>query len=55
MFKLERDDKLKARWLLAVIAAVNGFFVFPPFVAYCAIRWHLSDSICGDMLTYMGL
>lgn len=55
MLRPDENDPLKNRRLLAMLAAFNGFFVFPVLVIFCAIHWHLSDGVCHDLLHYMGI
>jgi positive regulator of sigma E activity len=55
MFSPSKEDLLKNRRLLAMVAAANGFFVFPLFVILCSAVLKTSDVLCEHMLTYMGV
>ena len=48
-------DPLSDRRSLAMLAAFNGFFVFPLLVAWFSHAWHLSDELCKHLLNYMGV
>ncbi len=49
MFKPNKNDPLKNRRTLAILAAFHGFFIFP----YVLIILHVSDALGGSLLTYM--
>lgn len=55
MLKPDNDDPLKNRRLLAVIAVLNGVFIYPLIVAVFSRFLHISDELCGKLLTYMGI
>ena len=38
-----------------MVAAFNGFFVFPAFIIFCSHVFKTSDTLCGDLLKYMGV
>lgn len=48
-------DPLSNRRHLAMLAAFNGFFVFPTLVAWFSHEWHVSDELCKHLLNYMGV
>ena len=53
MIKPDENDPLKVRRVIALMAAFNGLFIIPVAVPVLAIVFHLSDSVCGDVLSYM--
>lgn len=53
MFKPNRNDPLKNRRLLAMLAAFNGFFIFPVLVVVASYKLRISDMLCEDLLHYM--
>lgn len=55
MFSPDPNDVLKNRRTLAMLAAANGFFIFPAFIILCSHYLKTSDSLCGDLIKYMGV
>lgn len=55
MLRPDANDPLKDRRLLAMLAAFNGFFVFPLFITVISIHFKASDSLCKALLVYMGV
>jgi hypothetical protein len=55
MLKPDKNDPLKNRRLLAMMAAFNGFFIFPILVGIGSYVLKLSDLLCEDLLHYMAV
>lgn len=55
MFLPEKDDPLRNRRLLAMLTAVNGFFIFPALIIFCSFQLKISDELCKHLLNYMGV
>lgn len=55
MFKPSITDPLKNRRSLALIAAANGFFIFPMIIIFVNYKLHISDLLCEKLLSYMAL
>jgi hypothetical protein len=55
MFKPTDKDPLKNRRSLALLAAFNGFFVFPVLLIASSYYLKTSDALCEDLLHYMGV
>lgn len=55
MLKADKNDPLKNRRLLAMLAAFNGFFVFPVLIILCSYELHISDVLCEKLLNYMAV
>lgn len=53
MFKPDKNDPLKNCRLLAMMAAFNGFFIFPALVVIFNYKFHVSDDLCSKLLNYM--
>jgi predicted membrane-bound dolichyl-phosphate-mannose-protein mannosyltransferase len=53
MFRLDQDDPLRNRRLLAMLAAFWGFFVFPVLLILANRYLKTTDGLCSDMLKYM--
>lgn len=55
MLKADKNDPLKNRRLLAMLAAFNGFFIFPWIIAVFSYKLHLSDVLCDKLINYMAV
>jgi len=53
MLKPCKKDALKNRRLIALVAAIHGFFVYPIFMAILNKKYGVSDELCKSMLVYM--
>lgn len=54
MLKPDKNDPLKNRRSLALLAAFNGFFVFPILLLAASYYLKTSDQLCEELLHYMG-
>ncbi len=55
MLTPDENDPLKNRRFLAMLAAANGFFIFPLFIVFCSLYFKTSDTLCVALLKYMGV
>lgn len=53
MAKKKSKDILKNRRLLAFIAALHGFFLWPYMVVFLSKHFNLSDEFAHSLLSYM--